>query len=109
MSSPSAQQVIWYLARLGLAGQQSLRLRIALLRAEARERGRHARLGLALAVIGLVLACAAVMLALSALVMLLMAYGFSPPAALGLVAGGTAVTALILLVLGRSAIARALR
>jgi hypothetical protein len=108
MTSPSPQQALWHLARFGIAAQQSLRLRVALMRAEARERGRFARHALILAVLGLVLASAAILLALAALVMVLTSHGYSPQAALGLVAGGTAALALILLLLGRNALSRAL-
>jgi hypothetical protein len=102
MTSPSPQQALWHLARFGIAAQQSLRLRVALMR------GRFARHALILAVLGLVLASAAILLALAALVMVLISNGYSPQAALGLVAGGTAALAVILLLLGRNALSRAL-
>ena len=44
---------------------------------------------------------------LAALAMLLMSHGFTPHAALGLVAGGATALALLLLLLGRSALLRA--
>ncbi|NGQ90315.1 hypothetical protein G5V65_05355 [Rhodobacter sp. HX-7-19] len=107
MSSPSPGPTLWQLARVGIAAQQSLRLRLALIRVEARDRGRHVRRGLALAILGLVLASAAILMGLAALAMLLMSHGFTPHAALGLVAGGATALALLLLLLGRSALLRA--
>lgn len=107
MSGPSPQHALWQIARISFAAKQSLRLRLALVRAEARDRGRHARRGMALAILGLVTGSAALLLGLSALVMLLIANGLTPQAALGIVAGGAAVLSLLLLLLGRSALLRA--
>lgn len=108
MSGPSPQQALWQIARVSFAAKQSLRLRLALVRAEARDRGRHARRGMALAILGLVTGSAALLLGLAALALGLIAQGFTPQAALGLVAGGAAALSLLLLLLGRSALLRAL-
>ena len=107
MRPTSPQQALWHLARFGIAAQQSLRLRVALMRAEARDRGRYARHGMVLLVLGLILASSALLIGLGAIVMLLVSYSFSPQAALGLVAGWAALLSLILLYLCQNALARA--
>ncbi|NGM45511.1 hypothetical protein G5B31_08175 [Rhodobacter sp. SGA-6-6] len=106
MSDPRSQS-LWPLLRFALSARQSLRLRLALMKAETRERGRFAGQGLVLAVLGAILAVAAIGLGLAAVVAALCAAGWSVPAALGLTAGGSAVVGLILLLLGRQALARA--
>jgi cytochrome c biogenesis protein CcdA len=107
MRPTSPQQALWHLARFGFAARQSLRLRVALMQAEARDRGRHARYGVALMILGLIFGSSGLLIGLGAVVMLLVSYDYSPQAALGLVAGGAAILSLILLVLGRNALARA--
>ncbi len=101
------QPGLWHLMRFALSARQSLRLRMALLQAETRERGRFAGQGLALAVLGAILAIAAIGLGLAAVVAALFAAGWSLQASLGLTAGGAGLVGLILLLLGRQALARA--
>lgn len=100
-------QGLWHLMRFALSARQSLRLRMALLQAETRERGRFAGQGLVLAVLGAILAVAAIGLGLAAAVAALAAAGWSLQAALGLTAAGAALAGLVLLLLGRQALARA--
>ena len=101
------QPGLWHLLRFAVSARQSLRLRMALLQAETRERGRFAGQALALAVLGAILAVAAIGLGLAAAVAALLAAGWSLQAALGLTAGGAGVAGVILLLLGRQALARA--
>lgn len=101
------QPGLWHLLRFAVSARQSLRLRMALLQAETRERGRSAGQGLVLAVLGAILAIAAIGLGLAAAVAALSAAGWSLQAALGLTAGGSALAGLALLLLGRQALARA--
>lgn len=108
MSGPSPRQALWHLARVGIAARQSMRLRLALIRMETRERGRIAQRGMLLAGLGLILVVAAILTGLAALAMLLVSQGHTPQTALGIVAAGTAALALLLLGLGRRALRRAL-
>lgn len=107
MSDDRRSNPFWPFARLALSARQSLRLRMALLQAETRERGRFAGQGLVLGILGGVLALAAIGLGLAAIVAALVAYRWSLPAALGLTAGGAAVLGTGLLLWARQALARA--
>lgn len=107
MSQESGFNPFWQVARFALSARQSLRLRMALLQVETRERSGHAGKGIALVLVGAFFAFSALIMGIVATVALLVAYHWSLHAALALTAGGALLLALGFILWGKAALGRA--